>query len=136
MKFSRSRRPSHSIDMAPLIDVVFLLLIFFMLTSNFVPPSLPMQLPRASGGEPAISPAVVVSLDAEGQLSIDGEICERSGFVLELTKALAFKETSTVHFRGDREVAYGEFVDLIDRARGVGVGQFHLIHEVREESGE
>ncbi|MFZ9965065.1 MAG: ExbD/TolR family protein, partial [Terrimicrobiaceae bacterium] len=46
--FARPKRPTLSIDMAPLIDVVFLLLIFFMLTSSFVPPSVPLTLPQAA----------------------------------------------------------------------------------------
>lgn len=133
MKFSRPRRPSHTIDMAPLIDVVFLLLIFFMLTSSFVPPGLPLELPRASSSASSNELAVVVSLDSEGRMTIDGEVVERSAFLPELTRALESRETSVVKFRGDRGIEYGDFVDLIDQARGVGVGQFQLIHEVGEQ---
>ena len=72
--FSRPKRPTLSIDMAPLIDVVFLLLIFFMLTSSFMPPSVPLTLPQASSQASsqatADSAKVVVSLDAQGRISI------------------------------------------------------------------
>ena len=68
--FSRPKRPTLSIDMAPLIDVVFLLLIFFMLTSSFVPPSVPLTLPQAASDESSDAAKVIVSLDGEGRISI------------------------------------------------------------------
>lgn len=127
--FLRPRCPSHMIDMAPLIDVVFLLLVFFMLTSNFVPPALPLQLPKASGEDAASGVAVVVSLDTSGTLTVDGSPVAEAEFASALARALKDAGTSTVHFRGDRSIDYGAFVDLMDRARKSGVGQFHLVHE-------
>ena len=64
--FHRPKRITTSIDMAPLIDVVFLLLIFFMLTSSFSLPSLQIKLPTAQG-QPDSSPEVIlVAVDAQG----------------------------------------------------------------------
>lgn len=125
----------HTIDMAPLIDVVFLLLIFFMLTSSFVPPSLPLALPQASGepGSPDI--AVIVSMDAAGVLSIADQVVTPEEFEAKLTAALAEADTEIVHFRGDRESSYGRFVDLMDRAKSVGATRFHLIHDARPAEG-
>ena len=129
--FTRPKRPTHTIDMAPLIDVVFLLLIFFMLTSSFVPPSLPLALPKASGepGSPDI--AVIVSMDAAGGISIADSLVPADEFETRLALALADADTEIVHFRGDRESSYGRFVDLMDRAKGVGATRFHLIHDAR-----
>lgn len=130
--FPRSRRTALSIDMAPLIDVVFLLLIFFMLTSSFVPPSVPLALPRAESDGGGDSPRVVVSLDARGRIAVGTEVVEGGGFEEVLAVALEREGTSTVHFRGDTAVDYGIFLDLVSRARAVGARQFHLVHE-REE---
>lgn len=130
--FPRSRRPGLSIDMAPLIDVVFLLLIFFMLTSSFVPPSVPLALPRTEVREVGESPRVVVSLDAGGRISIGGEVVEEAAFEEGLAAALEREGTAAVHFRGDTSVDYGIFLDLVARARAVGARQFHLVHQPRE----
>lgn len=70
MKFKRQRSQEVSVDLTPLIDVVFLLLIFFMVSTTFTREShLQVDLPEASG-EPA-SPAEVDQIDvvinAEGQ---------------------------------------------------------------------
>jgi biopolymer transport protein ExbD len=130
--FARPKRPTLSIDMAPLIDVVFLLLIFFMLTSSFVPPSVPLELPQASSKPTTTTAKVIVSLDAGGVISIGEMPVPNSEVEAALSQALAASSTTTVHFRGDTSVDYGLFLDLISRARSSGAAQFHLIHIPRE----
>ena len=127
--FSRPKRPTLSIDMAPLIDVVFLLLIFFMLTSSFVPPSVPLALPQASSKESAEAAKVVVSLDGEGRISISETLVPDVDFENLLKIELEKNATTMVHFRGDKTVDYGIFLQLMSRARGAGAQQFQLLHE-------
>lgn len=127
--FARPKRATLSIDMAPLIDVVFLLLIFFMLTSSFVPPSVPLTLPQAATGAPSEAAKVIVSLDANGGISIAEKPITDSEFEPALRSALDQNATATVHFRGDTSVDYGAFLKLISRARAAGASQFHLVHD-------
>jgi biopolymer transport protein ExbD len=127
--FSRPKRPTLSIDMAPLIDVVFLLLIFFMLTSSFMPPSVPLTLPQASSTTSADSAKVVVSLDGEGRVSISETLVTDGDFENLLKIELQKNATTTVHFRGDKSVDYGIFLQLMSRARTAGAQQFQLVHE-------
>jgi len=127
--FARPKRPTLSIDMAPLIDVVFLLLIFFMLTSSFVPPAVPLTLPKATSGAPSESAKVVVSLDQAGGISISEKPINDAEFETALRAALDQNATTTVHFRGDTSVDYGVFLKLISRARNAGASQFHLVHD-------
>jgi len=127
--FARPKRPTLSIDMAPLIDVVFLLLIFFMLTSSFVPPAVPLTLPKATSGAPSESAKVVVSLDQAGGISISEKPINDAEFETTLRAALDQNATTTVHFRGDTSVDYGVFLKLISRARNAGASQFHLVHD-------
>jgi biopolymer transport protein ExbD len=127
--FARPKRATLSIDMAPLIDVVFLLLIFFMLTSSFVPPAVPLTLPQATSGAPSEAAKVIVSLDANGGISISEKSIADSEFEPALRAALDQNATATVHFRGDTSVDYGAFLKLISRARAAGASQFHLVHD-------
>jgi biopolymer transport protein ExbD len=127
--FTRPKRPTLSIDMAPLIDVVFLLLIFFMLTSSFAPPAVPLTLPKAGSGAPTETAKVVVSLDQAGGISISENPITESEFETSLRAALDQNATTTVHFRGDTSVDYGVFLKLISRARNAGASQFHLVHD-------
>jgi biopolymer transport protein ExbD len=127
--FTRPKRPTLSIDMAPLIDVVFLLLIFFMLTSSFAPPAVPLTLPKAASGAPSETAKVVVSLDEAGGISISEETIPEAEFEAALRAALDQNATTTVHFRGDTSIDYGVFLKLISRARNAGASQFHLVHD-------
>jgi len=129
--FIRPKRPSHTIDMAPLIDVVFLLLIFFMLTSSFTAPSLPLKLPGASGAESERRETLTVSVNDQGEIAIAGDIVTLEDFEPTLRERLAATGDKTVNFRGDRDLDYGIFVDLMDRARRTGATQFNLVHEPR-----
>lgn len=129
--FRRPKRLSHAIDMAPLIDVVFLLLIFFMLTSAFQEPSLPLQLPSASGSPDTSVEALIISIDADGGIAIGDQPVTLEAFTSTLRAILDQRENHSINFRGDRTVDYGVFVDLMDRARTAGASQFNLIHDPR-----
>ncbi len=77
MKFQRQRREEININLTPLIDVVFLLLIFFMITTTFTREShLSISLPEASTDAPEAAPDVEmidVVVGAEGQFSVNGQ---------------------------------------------------------------
>ena len=127
--FRRPKRPSHSIDMAPLIDVVFLLLVFFMLTSSFSPPGLALTLPKAKPTGETPKPAPVISLDAAGQLALNGEILADEALEARVRELLSQEGGKTVHFRGDRASDYGRTLDVMAKARSAGAVNIHLIHE-------
>ena len=129
--FHRPKRITTSIDMAPLIDVVFLLLIFFMLTSSFSLPSLQIKLPTAQG-QPDSSPEVIlVAVDAQGTISIQGQPVPLPLFEERLRVLASGQTDRKIHFRGDCGMDYGLFVELMDRARQIGFVQFHLVHETK-----
>lgn len=115
--------------MAPLIDVVFLLLVFFMLTSSFAPPALPLVLPNAAASNEPPRPAPVISIDAAGTIALDGETVSREQLKDALQARFAMDERRSVNFRGDRTVDYGEILDLMSRARSAGAGQINLVYE-------
>ena len=81
MKFQRRRTPEMSVDLTPLIDVVFLLLIFFMVTTTFVQEGrMSLELPQAES-EPVVEPLepVQVIVSVEGDYAINGQaLADRS----------------------------------------------------------
>ena len=78
--FIRPKRASAGLDMAPLIDVVFLLLIFFMLTSSFLQPSIPLTLPKAAASDDPPPAPVFVSVDTSGAVYINQDAVPRGNF--------------------------------------------------------
>jgi len=72
----RARIHSH-LDIAPLIDIVFLLLVFFMLTSTFLlPEAIELELPESKSASVTDITPVIVSLNQTGQLALNGESIE------------------------------------------------------------
>jgi len=130
--FIRPKRASAGLDMAPLIDVVFLLLIFFMLTSSFLQPSIPLTLPKASASDNPPPAPVFVSVDTSGAVYINQDAVPRGNFSAALGALLAGREDRTVNFRGDRAMPYEIFVGLMDEARQAGATQFNIVHEGKE----
>jgi len=129
--FHRPKRLTTSIDMAPLIDVVFLLLIFFMLTSSFSLPSLQIKLPTAQGQPDSTPEVILVAVDAQGAITIQGQPVPLPLFEEKLRAIFSGQTDKKIHFRGDRGMDYGLFVELMDRARQIGLIQFHLVHDTK-----
>lgn len=130
--FIRPKRVSARLDMAPLIDVVFLLLIFFMLTSSFLQPSIPLALPQAAAADEPPPAPVFVSVDESGVVYVNQEPVARAEFIAKLGAVLAGRDDRTVNFRGDRTMPYEVFVALMAEARQAGAVQFNIVHEAKD----
>ena len=74
MNFRQLRRPEVSINLTPLIDVVFLLLIFFMVSTSFSElTQLVVDLPEAEGAPASGDSTVLLIVDVQGNMTLDGE---------------------------------------------------------------
>ena len=74
MNFRQLRRPEISINLTPLIDVVFLLLIFFMVSTSFSElTQLVVDLPEAEGAPANTDNALLLVVDVQGDMTLDGE---------------------------------------------------------------
>jgi len=101
------------LPVAPLIDVVLLLLIFFMLISHYLPPSLQVTLPEASAAITDSQPAIALSIDSDGHLSVDGNLTQW----IELPALLAARDPATqVRIAADKTVDYDYVVQALDAA--------------------
>ncbi|RZO69357.1 MAG: biopolymer transporter ExbD, partial [Halieaceae bacterium] len=73
MNFRQLRRPEVSINLTPLIDVVFLLLIFFMVSTSFSElTQLVVDLPEAEGIPASADNTVLLVVDVQGNMTLDG----------------------------------------------------------------
>jgi biopolymer transport protein ExbD len=74
VNFRQLRRPEVSINLTPLIDVVFLLLIFFMVSTSFSElTQLVVDLPEAEGSPASADDALLLTVDAVGNMTLNGE---------------------------------------------------------------
>ena len=126
MKFRASLRDSPEINLTALIDVVFLLLIFFMVSTTFEWRSeLSIELPEASARESARDdPVVDVAIDAEGNVHVDGRRLDDSE-VRTLQSALASAargiDSPQVVISADARTPHQSVVTVMDAARRAGL---------------
>jgi biopolymer transport protein ExbD len=103
-------------NMSSMTDIVFLLLIFFMLTSTLVTVSaIDVLLPKA-GGKTENTKAVAVSITSTSLFYIDKVKVSASKLESELLKKVGVDKQKTIIIRGDKEVAYKNVMKVIDIA--------------------
>ena len=118
MEFDRRKKLRTQLNIAPLIDVVFLLLIFFMLSSQFIArPGIRVSLPRASTAEPHPGEDIVVSITEDSSLYLNGEEVTLENLPDKLKAKVAESEEKTVIVRADEKIDLGLAVKVMDIAR-------------------
>jgi len=129
MEFIRPKRVSLSLDMAPLIDVVFQLLIFFMLSSSFFNPALKLSLPKAVEQDRREPERIVVSVSRSGKIFVNSVSVSMAELKAQLEKKLFSDREKAIHLRGDEEMPYRLFVQVMDRARQAGARHINIVHK-------
>ena len=112
---------SGGVNLTPMIDVVFLLIIFFMVSTSFIEleKELEIDLPEAASGETRATPRpeIVVNVQEDGGIALDGEEVGIEALTYRLERAVEEDPEQPVTIRGDREVAYDNVVRVIDACR-------------------
>lgn len=126
----RENEPAPGLDMTPIIDMVFLLLIFFLVATTFHQTEREMQvaLPVARSGGP-ISAAlreIIINVDAEGRLFVAGRQVDPDDLRAIITQAVAANPEQKVTVRGDRTAAYAHIVRVLDICKESRVQQPYL----------
>ena len=114
--------------MSPLIDCIFQLLIFFMLSSTFLTPSIPLTLPTAEAGEAPQAQQIIITLDAEGQVYLNKQPSSFEELGAELRALLLESESRVVTIRADQQMIYQHFVRALDIARSSGAEHVNIAH--------
>lgn len=123
----------NEINITPLLDLAFVLLIIFVITTPLLEQSIPLKLPVGGSARPSIDPKSVVSAEVgpDGVYYLRGrrmgglEVLER-----ELRAEYARNPELIVRIRADREGKFRYPVEIIDAARRNGITRFDIATEV------
>ncbi len=130
MDFGGERKRSPLVNVTPLIDALFLLLIFFMVSSSFRDlPGIPLDLPKAATGETTQSTGVEIQIDMQGIVRLEGNIVGGDQLIERLESALDESDSRDLYLRADQGVPYGKVVEVMDAARAVKVGRLIVATE-------
>ena len=127
---SKTSDSAPAIELTPIIDMVFLLLIFFLVATTFHQTERDMQiaLPVSSSGGP-ISVSlreIVINVKADGALIVSGRTVSEDDLRAIVTEAVGKNAEQKVTVRGDREAAYSAVARALDICKTAGIQQPYL----------
>ena len=129
MKFSRTRRIQPSFNLTPLMDILFIVLIFLVLTSTFKEATtFQVQLPTAdsSAVEPRQLPGLIsISVAADGTIGLGDQLLTMRELESRLD-AVTDPERVTVRLRADADAQHGVVVGVMDAVRRSGISQLSI----------
>lgn len=121
---------SIHLDFVPMVDVLFNLLIFFLLATTIAQVEREMQiaLPIAKSAGPitAVLRELVVNVDAKGEIIVGGRPMAADALQSLVKEAVAANPEQKVTVRGDRNVAYGSVVRVLDICKHAGIQEPYL----------
>jgi len=129
----RNRLFEVVVDITPLIDVVFLLLIFFMVTTTFVvSPGHKVELPKSTAQEiTAEKRELIVVLTKEGRISFEAKFITVPELRGRLTKLAETRSEDLVIIQADYRVNHGRVVEIMDAAKNAGFRRLAIATEHR-----
>jgi biopolymer transport protein ExbD len=118
MKFRKRQQEEQRVDISPLIDMVFILLIFFMVSTTFVKDmKLDLQRPSAQSADPASTKAIRLYIDESGDTYLDGQPVQLWVIQSRLRQMLDSGGSQTVLVVTDGGVPSDKLVRVVDQAR-------------------
>jgi len=130
MQFRRPRTFSTRLDVAPMADVVFLLLIFFMLSTSFVvQPGIQVRLPKAVTSEIQLKKDLILTITTENVLFLNEEIVTLDELGEALQAAFAQRKDRILIIKADMEVKHGMVVQAMDIAKMNGADRLVIATE-------
>lgn len=122
----RRTRPTPVLDMTAMVDVVFNLLIFFMVSTTFITVSqaLPVDLPQATTALPQAGDLPTVTITSSDEIYVGAQEVTEENLIEFLTEEIDRLGQSTVVLRADQTITHGlsvRVMDLITRAGGTRI---------------
>lgn len=123
MKFIRSKSSEQNqIDVSPLIDMVFILLIFFMVSTTFVKDmQVELNRPGASSATPSNSKSIRVFIDRNEKIFVDGQQVRPWVLQGKVRDRVKSSKSSSVLVVTDKKVSADRLVEVVDQCRLAGV---------------
>ena len=126
----RKKRYAVQMPMTSLIDIVFMLLIYFLLTTNFmVDEGIKIKLPQAKAAAPQTEEVITIFVDSQGRAFINNEEVSMDRLFDHLKKKIGNKENELVVVRADRALILNKAVKVMDIAKAAGAGRLCLATE-------
>ena len=122
------------LNITPLLDLAFVLLIIFVITTPLLEQSINISTPSAHSTPSTVNPEAVkiIALTREGEIFLEKEPVDLVSLEDRLHALKNQNEKIAVGIRADKVLAYEKIVEVLDLLQRVGINQFGLITKVEE----
>ena len=127
MKVSAKRKAYDEINITPMLDLAYVLLVIFIIMTTAAVQGVKVDLPTASAAQSLSQPKTrVISVQNDGTVSLDATPVSMAELQAQLGQAVAADPQVPVILRGDRVVQYDRIMQVLDLCSKVGVGSLGL----------
>lgn len=126
-----SQRKTPELNIIPMIDIMFFLLVFFMLSTMYMVDlkTIPVQLPKASAADADTTTTFAVTLKADGSVYLGDVPTDVETLVRQAAREQQQNGNLAVVLRAERNIEYGKVIGIVDKLKGIGVKRFGLATE-------
>lgn len=122
------QRKTPELIIIPMIDIMFFLLVFFMLSTMYMIDlkTIPVKLPQAKNAATDTTTTFAVTMKADGTLYLGEAQTDVQALVTQAAIEQKQNKNFAVVIRAEKDLEYGEVIKLVDRLKGAGVTRFGL----------
>ncbi|HET8815906.1 MAG TPA: biopolymer transporter ExbD [Pseudidiomarina sp.] len=119
-----------AIDMTPMLDIVFIMLIFFIVTTSFVKEAgIDVNKPEASQAQKKPSANIFIAIRANGEVWMDKRMVDVERVGANIERLLAEQPTDIVVIQADKEAKHGVVVEVMDQIKEAGIDKISIAAE-------
>ena len=123
----RREEEEATIDMTPMLDIVFIMLIFFIVTTSFVKEAgIQVNKPKANNRTNEPSANIFIAIKDNGEIHMDRRVVDAERVGANIERMLAEQPTDTVVIQADVEAKHGVVVKVMDQIKEAGIDKISI----------
>ena len=127
---SKRQRDEVQIDMTPMLDIVFIMLIFFIVTTSFVKEAgIEINRPKAANATTAKSANIFIAVRQNDEVWMDKRQVDIERVSANIERMLAEQPTDTVVIQADKDAKHGTVVKVMDQVKAAGIDKISIAAE-------
>jgi len=128
VRLGSSEELQSEINITPLVDVVLVLLVIFMVVTPLLKQEVPIELPLADNSRATQDlTQLTLTIAADGGVLLNSQPMLREALVTQLQAIYAERDDKTIFLEADRNLSYGQVVDVMDDCKAAGVTAIGVI---------
>lgn len=130
-RMSRMEGEKPTLMIIPMIDIIFFLLVFFMMNSlqTIAQKALSVQLPQAQSASAPVQMPIILTVDAEGHITMDNKPVSYDEASDMMKKHISENSNAAVILQADKRTAHGQVVAVMDMLKAAGVKRLAIAAE-------